>query len=222
MSTVKKAGIMLFLSVCLLAIFSVFTCAYANNLPEIKTIPISLIQQITENSEDNPIEGTATPSFTLPASLITIEEGAFEGTAITTVDLPESVVTVEDYAFANIPTLQNIHIPDATKYIGKNAFLGSANVTITGAPEGYARAWARENGIPFRPVKTYYAFIQPVQANGIAGGRTQLQRIIPEKEKTEAEKQKPTGRFTGDLNIDRYETITAFHIQGRSPPMGRM
>lgn len=217
----KKAGIILLLSFCFVILLS-FTCAYASPLPDPKSSPVSLILQTTDYPENDHTEENTPPSFTLPASLITIEEGAFEGTAITTVDLPESVVTVEDYAFANIPTLRNIYIPETTEHIGRDAFLGSVNVTITGAPEGHVRAWARENGIPFRPVKIYYALIQTVQANGITAGRTQLQRIIPWKEKAEKEKQKPTGRFTGDLNIDRYEIITAFHIQGRSPPVGRM
>ena len=147
-----------------------------------------------------------------------IEDSAFEGTAISNVVLPEKVETIGDYAFAGIQTLRKISIPNSTTYIGKNAFKGSNNVTITGAPKGYARAWAHENGIPFNPITSFYAFNNTVQ---ITGGLTnsRAERLDVDSEQKEEEKPKPTGRMTGELNAEKKETITAFHIQGRSPPM---
>ena len=154
----------------------------------------------------------------LPESVKIIEDEAFEGTAITNVVLPENVETIGDYAFANIQTLQQISIPNSTTYIGKNAFKGSNNVTITGAPKGYARAWAHENGIPFNPITSFYAFNNTVQVNGELTN-SRAERLDVDSEQTEEEKPKPTGRMTGELNAEEKETITAFHIQGRSPPM---
>lgn len=154
----------------------------------------------------------------LPEALEVIADEAFEGTAITIVVLPENVETIGDYAFANINTLRNISIPNKTTYIGENAFKGSNSVTITGAPKGYARAWAHENGIPFSPITSFYAFNNTVQVNG-GLTNSRAERLDVESEQTEEEKPKPTGRMTGELNAEKKETITAFYIQGRSPPM---
>ena len=216
MSTVKKAAVMLFLSACLIIAFSIFTCAYANTLPGTNSPEfISPIKQTNCKTEE-----TVSPTFTLPASLTTIEEGAFEGTAITTVTLPEKVTTIGEYAFANIRTLRIIHIPEATTKIGKNAFKGSANVIITGPPTGYARAWAHENGMPFNPIATFYLSNNTTLSNGIINNNTEIDNLSGTAENVQVKEQKPTGRFSGDLSVDRCETIIAFHIQGRSPPMG--
>ncbi len=208
----KKKILFFIIALCLL-ILSVFTCAYANNLPE-EAINQSSIQLIGQFDTDEIKESR----FVLPTSLTVIEDEAFEGTAIINIVLPENVESIGDYAFADIQTLRNISIPNKTTYIGRNAFKGSTNVTITGAPKGYARAWAHENGIPFNPITSFYAFSNTVQVNGgLANSRAE--RLDIDSEKTEEGKPKPTGRMTGELNAEKKETIIAFHIQGRSPPM---
>ncbi len=198
--------------VCILTIFMLFTCADAEEINAHNTITTHIIE-----SECIP-DKSKTTVFELPSSLISIEESAFEGTAITSIDLPENVETIGDYAFANIQTLRNISIPNKTTHIGKNAFKGSTNVTITGAPKGYARVWAHENGIPFNPITSFYAFNNTVQVNG-GLTNSRAERLDIGSEKSEEEKPNPTGRMTGELNAEKKEIITEFHIQGRSPPM---
>ena len=156
----------------------------------------------------------------LPESLTVIDESAFEGTAITTISLPENLKTIENNAFANIPSLKTINIPNSTTYIGKDAFIGSRHVTITAVPTSYARAYAQENKIPFNPITSFYAFTPAPQATSWSNGRAEQQQLFVEGETTDNQKENQTGRMTGDLNAERYEYIIAFHIQGRSPPMG--
>lgn len=208
-----KKKLLFFLALLLLFALSVFTCAYASNLPG-----GDFRQPNSKLSKYNSIDEVREAQFVLPASLTTIEDEAFEGTAITNVVVPKNVEAIGDFAFANIKTLRNISLPNKTTYIGRNAFKGSNNVTITGAPKGYARAWADENGIPFSPITSFYAFNNTVQVNG---GLTdnRAERLDVDCEQTEDEQPKPTGRMTGELNAEKKETITAFHIQGRSPPM---
>lgn len=208
-----KKKLLFFIMLFCLFIFSVITCAYANNLPE-----EALQQSHIELKKQGRTDEIKESQFVLPASLTTIENEAFEGTAITNIILPENVETIGDYAFADIQTLRNIRIPNSTTYIGKNAFKGSANVTITGAPKGYARAWAHENGMSFNPITSFYAFNNSVQANGNLTN-SRAERLDVDSEQAEEKKPKPTGRMTGELNAEKKETITAFHIQGRSPPM---
>ena len=156
--------------------------------------------------------------FQLPASLSIIEDGAFEGTALTKVDLPENVETIGDNAFANIPTLKSITIPKATTHIGKNAFIGSDQVTITAIPQAYSRTWAKENGIPFIPIISFYAFNTPVQITGLSQTRLEQQRPYLDGESTENKTLDFTYRMTGEIKADEYERKNAYHIQGRSPP----
>ncbi len=207
----NKYKIIAFL-ISLLCIFMVPTFTHAKDCANNQLEEIACL----DNSYNTEAEKTAASK--LPLYLITIEDEAFEGTAITTIILPENVETIGDYAFADIKTLRNISIPNRTTYIGKNAFKGSNNVTITGAPKGYARAWAHENGIPFSPITSFYAFNYSVQING-GLTNSRVERLDVDSEKTEEEKPKPTDRMTGELNAEKKETITAFHIQGRSPPM---
>lgn len=154
----------------------------------------------------------------LPESLTIIEDEAFEGTAITNIILPQNVETIGDYAFANIKTLRSINVPNTTTYISGNAFKGSTNVSITGAPKGYARAWAHENGIQFSPITSFCAFTNIVQVNG-GVTNSRAERLDVDCKQAEDEKHKPTDRMAGELNAEKKEAITAFHIQGRSPPM---
>ena len=208
-----KKKILFFATLLCLFIFLVFTCAYANNLSDVE-----LSKSASELIEQICTDKTKGYKTILPASLITIENEAFEGTAITNVVLPESVETIGDYAFANIKTLRNISVPNSTIYIGTNTFKGSSNVTITGTPKGYARAWAYENGIPFSPITSFYAFNNSIQLNG-GLTNSRVERLGLDSEQTDEEKSKPTGRMNGELNVEKKETITAFHNQGRSPPM---
>ncbi len=214
----KKGKIIMITTLSLLMLLAVFTCAHANHLPDSDTTQwdqINLLKQI-EAETDN---AATYASAELPASLTTIEDEAFEGTSITTVELPNSVEVIGHQAFANIESLKKINIPDNTIIIGKDAFKGSNQVAITGTSKGYARTWAKENGIPFIPVASFYAFNTSIQITGLSTNRTEQQKLIIDGETKKNNTPKPTGRMAGELKADRYEKLTAYHIQGRSPPI---
>lgn len=214
----KKAIKYILFAICAITLLSVFTCAYANNLPDNETKelpPLFFNAQQYGEKDDEFIQN----SFILPESLTTIEESAFEGTALTKIELPENLKSIEDNAFANIPTLRQVNIPNATIFIGKDVFKGSNQVTITAAPRSYARAYARKNRIPFDPIESFYAYDRTIQITVLSNSRAELRELISEGETTDNQKPNPTGRMAGELNADRYEGFTAFHIQGRSPPM---
>ena len=140
-------------------------------------------------------------------------------TALGKVELPKSVTSIGDYAFANISTLVNIQIPTATKAIGLNSFMGSIRVSITGGAGGYARRWAMEHDIPFTPIAGYYAFNVTITGIPIQNETEKPQKLISGDSAASERKANPTGRMTGEIKADQYESIAAFHIQGRSPPV---
>lgn len=215
-----KKKLILFSIVFPLILIAVFTSASANTVKNEGNEQWIRISLLDKNAIEKH-EEAKTLSSKLPESLTTIESNAFEGTAFISIEIPENVAVIGDYAFANIETLKAVRIPNNTQYIGINAFKGSNNVTITGAPKGYARAYAQENGIPFNPITSFYAYDITAQIMGLNSGKTEEQKLLLDGEATEEDRHRnPTGRMAGELNADKYETITAFHIQGRAPPMG--
>ena len=153
----------------------------------------------------------------LPASLQIIEDEAFEGTAMISIELPEKVEIIGDRAFANISSLQFVKISDATKVIAKNAFLGSNHVTITGAPNSYARTWAKENGVPFTAYTVLYAGTSNVQASsGIYTRQTKpdIETIIDTDENVIS----PQSRPVEDIKADRFDQYIANSLCTRAPP----
>ncbi len=80
-------------------------------------------------------EGT---TFTVPATVTTIAEGAFlNATKLQTIVLPEGLTTIERRAFMNCTALENINIPASLTSIGSSAFRGceklSANsISVSG------------------------------------------------------------------------------------------
>ena len=165
-------------------------------------------------------EQTSTVSsagFNLPASLQVIEDEAFEGTAIVSVDLPETVESIGERAFADIPTLRSVRIPEMTKEIARTAFSGSSNVTITAAPNSYARTWARENGIPLAPIMAIYAGTGGIQISaGAYFGRTRTD--IDVISKADEEDASSHWRPIEEIQADQYDQCIANCILGRAPP----
>ena len=156
-------------------------------------------------------------TFKLPASLQIIEDEAFEGTAIVGVDLPETVESIGNRAFANIFSLQFVKIPCITTVIAKNAFLGSNHVKITGAPNSYARIWAKENGVPFTACTVLYACTSNVQASsGIYTRQTKpdIETIIDTDENVIS----PQSRPVEDIKADRFDQYIANSLCTRAPP----
>ena len=170
------------------------------------------------DQNDNPLISDNTkkiPVFRFPAMLQLIESEAFEGTAIIGFELPESVESIGERAFANITTLMSVGIPEKTQSIGKDAFDGSCRVTISGAPDSYARAWARENGVPFAPITMICAVIQ-TPSGTIHFSDPEIETIKDDSgdgiEATAAWK-------TGDHETEFYKQQIAHQVQGRSPPV---
>ena len=160
--------------------------------------------------DDQPVFG-----FRLPAGLTVIEDEAFEGIAIETVELPENVEYVGNRAFANISSLRIVKIPEKTRVIAKTAFDGSANVTITGAPGSYARAFARENGIPFVPVMVMYAGSGKAQHLVLSEARwIQTDHPFSANETLLEARWRPVS----EIKAEKYDLFIANHIIGRAPP----
>lgn len=200
------------LLILMAAMLMVFACADAavnDNRPEgidKQVLPITGLE-----------DRTATV-FKLPASLQIIEDEAFEGTALVSVELPESVERIGERAFADIPTLLHAKIPEKTSAIAGTAFAGSAKLTLTGAPGSYARAWARENGVPFAPLMVISASVQTVQSVTVSVRRSEIFQASEVPGDSEKDRQNPTGQTVGEIRDHRYHEGVAYHIQGRSPP----
>lgn len=217
MNTVRR--ILFFILLVMVCTFTVFTYASANvNTKQNNGTAIS--EYLFKRNKEGLTEERPTGNFDLPDSLVTIEESAFEGSAIVSVDLPDSIEIIGDYAFANIQSLKKISLPNSIQFVDKNAFKGSDQLTITGAPKGYANTFAKENGIPFNPIASFYAYSKTIQITVLTNNKTELQRVLLIEETTEQQTMNPTGRMAGELNASRYESYTAFYIQGRSPPIG--
>jgi hypothetical protein len=74
---------------------------------------------------------TATGSFTIPASVTTIGEGAFGGcTGLTSVTIPEGATTIGGSAFGGCTSLASVTIPASVTTIGEGgAFYGCTSLT---------------------------------------------------------------------------------------------
>ena len=106
--------------------------------------------------------GKTNPTYSIPASVTTIERSAFLSCAsLTGVTIPGSVTTIDDWAFAecgltsviipdsvnsigaaafqNCAGLTNVTIPDSVTSIGSSAFANCASLTSVTIPGGVAR-----------------------------------------------------------------------------------
>ncbi|MBE6665795.1 MAG: leucine-rich repeat domain-containing protein [Ruminococcaceae bacterium] len=70
------------------------------------------------------------------------------------ITIPDSVKSIGNFAFGDCPKLQNITIPDSVESIGKSAFRNSPKLTIYCSETSYARKYAEQYGIPWKPVET--------------------------------------------------------------------
>ena len=152
----------------------------------------------------------------LPESVTIIENEAFEGTALVNVELPNTVTKVGDRSFANISTLREVRIPIATKYIASTAFDGSNRTMITAPANSYARAYARNHGLPFSPIVMFCATTQVAAVSTLSINRSA--EVVETEGKTDVNPEKQWRRIV-QFNISRTEELIANHVQGRSPPM---
>lgn len=128
-----RHSIALVLAACLL-FFSPFSVSNAYNIAYANEIECALTQKY---------------EFTMPASLLTIEDEAFEGVAVKTVILPDGFLFIGESAFGDSIRLENVYIPESTTYIADSAFSNNASFTIYGIADSYAEDWAKEHDIPF-------------------------------------------------------------------------
>ena len=184
-----------------------FTIAYASNNQD---------ENAYYNSVYDESKKPLLRTFNLPISVEIIEDEAFEGTAITNIVLPETVTIIGDRAFANIKTLRTIRIPMSTASIAKTAFIGTNNVTITAAPNSYARTWAKENGLPFSPLTVIYA---GTGNQSITASLSSVSKEVPDTESSETQDTYRTWRKIEEIQVHDTIEIIANVIQGRAPPM---
>lgn len=160
-------------------------------------------------------ENGSLSAFRLPASLQIIENEAFEGTLIAHVELPNTLKSIGDRAFANIQTLLSVQISATTETIANTAFTGSHAVTIIGAPNSFARIFARENGLAFRSKIVMLAEsgrIQIIADEDACQNRTDA--IDGTKEVNTSTQWRPVE----ELKAEQFDQYIANHIIGRAPP----
>ena len=96
---------------------------------------------------------TGLASFTLPEEVKTIGSNAFKGcTELTTITLPEGLESVGNWAFDRCTGLVFVTLPKGVKTIEKWAFYRCENLTIHAPAGSVAEKFAKENGIPFKPI----------------------------------------------------------------------
>ena len=62
-------------------------------------------------------------NITIPAFVLTIDEGAFKGCKnLTSIDIPKSVISIGNEAFRNCENLISVNIPNSVTSIGMSAF----------------------------------------------------------------------------------------------------
>ena len=155
------------------------------------------------------------PESKLPESVEIIEDEAFEGTALRKIKLPDSADSVGERAFADIPTLREIRISIKTSYIANNAFEGSERTTIIAPANSYARAYAKNQGIPFSTIVMFCASTQGTMASTLSINRST--EILESEDKSDSIPEHQWRRIE-ELNIARTEELIANHVEGRAPP----
>lgn len=155
----------------------------------------------------------------LPASLVSIEDGAFEGTSLSSVTLPENVEEIGDSAFANNNSLLMVTIPGTVERIHDKAFAGSTDVTIRTASGTYAKYWVQRHGLPYVLVPFFVnsADRGPIAAvlSALRTGRERVQRTgVCAAEK----KANRTGRPAEEIKLPRYTGNASELVQSRYFP----
>ena len=96
-----------------------------------------------------------------PIREVYIEEGVlhidkwafFQNQTVQEIYLPSGITEIKNCTFALCRCLQKITIPDSVKSIDKSAFEDSPNLTIYCSETSYARKYAEQYGIPWKPIE---------------------------------------------------------------------
>ena len=96
---------------------------------------------------------TRLKSITLPEGVKSIERRAFyRCTNLTSVTFLEGLETIGENAFRNCTGLTSVSLPEGIQTIGELAFDDCENLTIRAPAGSVAEKFAKENGIPFKPI----------------------------------------------------------------------
>ena len=86
--------------------------------------------------------------------VLAIDKCAFlQNSTVQEIYIPSGVTAIKQRTFALCCCLQKITIPDSVKRIDKSAFEDSPNLTIYCSETSYAREYAEQNGIPWKPIE---------------------------------------------------------------------
>ncbi len=96
-------------------------------------------------------EDTLSRGFSLPSSLLVIEDEAFMGTGFEDVIIPEGIESIGVRAFADNSSMRTVKIPESVFAIGSDAFRGADGLVITGKSGSYAEKWAAAHHAAFLP-----------------------------------------------------------------------
>ena len=156
----------------------------------------------------------------LPGSLLSIGAEAFEGTALSEVRISESVTEIDDRAFAQIGTLRLLYIPRSVDRIGADILHDSCGVLITGSENSAARAWARQNRLPFSLEQLLTQAAKTRQFAGIPSAAGESGKVAARNEESciaQRQARRP-GRTVGELKASQFKGIAAQYIQSRFFP----
>ena len=92
-----------------------------------------------------PVAFFGTPTFTLPASTISVGESAFEGLPMTIAEIPDGCTSIGAKAFKDCANLTQIRIPASVTSIDATAFEGCANVFVYGTAVSAAQSFCADH-----------------------------------------------------------------------------
>ena len=79
--------------------------------------------------------GNKALTYTIPGSVISIDDGAFMNCRLTSITIPDSVASIGNYVFSGCANLSRITIPDGVASIENYAFNGCANLSSITIPD---------------------------------------------------------------------------------------
>lgn len=200
-----------------MVIFNASVTAAGTETVDHHTVPYLL--RVPDPYQSNEFQPEKPDTNTLPASLITIEDGAFEGTSLSNVSLSEEVKDIGDHAFADIEALRLMFVSDTVETIHQNAFAESNSVTIQTATGTYAKHWAQRQGVPYVIVPFFIPAAEKTQTEFLLLLTRGRQITVRRAGRCFAEKKESqTGRPAEEIKLPRFNGNASEIIQSRYFP----